>query len=209
MPYQAQAEIARRLVASGYQRISEADRWELEPGRGYFITRADTTVVAFRLGRHAPSETGFSIVGAHVDSPNLRVKPNAATTSFGYRQLGVDVYGGAIVATWLDRDLGLAGRVILAGRKGAQRSALFEIRRPIARISNLAIHLNRKINDDGLKLDKQRHLPPMLALDDTSPANEEWSLLPLLAAQVGCNPAEIVSYDVGLFDWMFRYRRPG
>ncbi len=200
MPYQACAEITRRLRAAGYQPLDEADRWKLEPGRGYFVTRAGTTVVAFRVGRQAPAETGFRIVGAHVDSPNLRIKPNAETTSFGYRQLGVEVYGGAIVASWLDRDLGLAGRVVLAGRGGAQRTALVEIRRPIARISNLAIHLNRKINDDGLKLDKQRHLPPMLALDDTSPAGEEWSLRALLAPHVGCRPEDILSFDLGLFD---------
>ena len=200
MPYQAQAEICRRLTAAGYERLAEADPWKLVPGGGYFITRADTTVVAFRVGGMAPSETGFAIVGAHVDSPNLRIKPNAATSSFGYRKLGVDVYGGALLATWADRDLGLAGRVVLAARNGAKRSAMVEIRRPIARISNLAIHLNRRVNDEGLKLDKQYHMVPMLALDVTSPVGSEWSLLPLLAGEIGCRADEILSYDLGLFD---------
>lgn len=198
MPFQACAEITRRLREAGYEPLSEGDAWKLEKGRGYFVTRADTTVIAFRVGAKAPSETGFSVVGAHVDSPNLRLKPNAETTCGGYRQLGVEVYGGAILATWLDRDLGLAGRVVVQGKKGTT-SRLVAIRRPIARISNLAIHLNRKVNEDGLKLDKQRHLPPVLGLDDTA-EGEAWSLRKLLAGETGERPESIVSFDLGLFD---------
>jgi aspartyl aminopeptidase len=200
MPYQASAESVRRLREAGYSLLREGDAWDLEPGRGYFVTRADTTVIAFRVGKQAPSATGFSLVGAHIDSPNLRVKPNADGLAAGYWVLGVDVYGGAILASWPDRDLGLAGRVVLRSAKtGAQRTALVEIRRPIARVSNLAIHLNRKINDDGLKLDKQRHLPPMLGLDDTA-EGEAWSLRELLGREIGVGAGEIVTFDLGLFD---------
>lgn len=199
MPYQASAECVRRLEAAGYRRLSEADPWKLEAGCGYFVTRADTTVIAFRAGRPAPSAAGFAVIGTHLDSPNLRIKPNAETNTLGHRQLGVEVYGGAILATWLDRDLGIAGRVTLAGKRGGERSALVEIRRPVARIPNLAIHLNRKINDDGLKVDKQRHLPPVLGLDDAADG-EPWALRALLAAEIGCAPKDIVSFDLGLFD---------
>ena len=199
MPYQACAEITRRLRAAGYAPLGEGDAWELEAGGGYYVTRADTTVVAFRLGKKAPSATGFSAVGAHVDSPNLRVKPNGETLSQGVRMLGVEVYGGAIIASWMDRDLGLAGRVLLRSAKGATRTALLEIRRPIARVSNLAIHLNRRINEEGLKLDKQRHMPPMLGLDATA-EGEAWSLRALLASELGVPAGEIVSFDLGLFD---------
>lgn len=200
MPYQASAEVQRRLEAAGYSRVHEGDAWELEPGARHFLVRADTTVVAFRVGKRPPSETGFSMVGAHLDSPNLRVKPHAETGAQGYRQLAVDVYGGPILATWSDRDLGLAGRVVLqSGRGRAQTSRLVEIRRPIARVANLAIHLNRKVNDDGLRLDKQRHLPPILGLADTG-EGEAWTLAGLLADELGIGRDEIVGFDLGLFD---------
>lgn len=200
MPYQASAEVQRRLVDAGFTELREGDAWKLEPGRGHFVVRADTTVVAFRVGTRAPAETGFSMVGAHIDSPNLRVKPNAETTTMGYRQLAVEIYGGAILASWPDRDLGLAGRVVLqTGKRRAQTTALVTIRRPIARVANLAIHLNRKINDDGLKLDKQRHMPPILGLDDTA-EDEVWSLRALLSDELGVAMDEIVTFDLGFFD---------
>jgi len=203
MPFQAVAESARRLVAAGFEELAESAAWKLEAGRGYFVTRNTSTILAFRLAAKAPSETGVALVGAHVDSPNLRVKPRAETTVEGYRRLEVEVYGGPILATWTDRDLGIAGRVVLAGDgagpRGGVRQKLVTIRRPIARTSNLAIHLSRGVNDDGLKLDKQRHLPPMLGLDDTA-QGEEWSLRKLLAAEAGVAPDEILSYDLGLFD---------
>lgn len=203
MPYQAVAECARRLAAAGYEELLESAEWKLAPGRGYFVTRNSTTILAFRLAAAAPSATGVALVGAHVDSPNLRVKPRAESGSEGYRTLAVEVYGGPILATWTDRDLGLAGRVVLAdagtGPRGGVRQAMVAIRRPIARVSNLAIHLNRNVNEDGLKLDKQRHLPPMLGLDDTA-AGEEWSLRRLLAAEIGAKADDILGYDLGLFD---------
>lgn len=198
MPYHACAEAVRRLGEAGFSRLDEGEPWTLRAGHGYFVTRADTTVVAFRVGKDAPATTGFRVVGAHVDSPNLRVKPRPETTTLGYRQLGVEVYGGAILASWLDRDLGLAGRVTIAA-PGGPKSRLVTIRRPIARVPNLAIHLNRKINDDGLKVDKQRHLPPILGLDDTS-GGGAWSLRNLLAAELSVDPRDVLTFDLGLFD---------
>ena len=122
MPFQGAEECARTLRDAGFEELSESDSWDLQPGGGYFLDRNGSTVIAFRMGGGAPAETGVSAVGAHLDSPNLRVKPHAATTNLGYRQLAVDVYGGPILASWSDRDLGLAGRVVLgkgtAGRAG-------------------------------------------------------------------------------------------
>jgi aspartyl aminopeptidase len=203
MPHQAVAECEKRLVDAGFRELFEGDAWKLEPGRGYFVARNGTTILAFRLAAKAPSETGVALVGAHVDSPNLRVKPRAEWGMEGYRQLAVEVYGGPILATWTDRDLGLAGRVVLAGAgggpRGGVRQALVTIRRPIARVSNLAIHLNRDVNEKGLLLDKQRHLPPMLGLADTA-EREEWTLRRLLAKEVGAKADDVLSYDLGLFD---------
>src|SRR6185295_1870394 len=94
MPFQAVAESARRLAAAGFEELTEGDAWTLEAGRGYFVTRNASTILAFRLAAKAPSETGVALVGAHVDSPNLRLKPRPETGAEGYRQLGVEVYGG-------------------------------------------------------------------------------------------------------------------
>ena len=202
MPYQAVAECARRLAAAGFRELAEGAEWKLEPGRGYWVTRNSTTLLAFRLAAKAPSSTGVALVGAHVDSPNLRVKPRADTVSEGYRQLGVEVYGGPILATWTDRDLGLAGRVVLsgdgAGPRGRVREHLVTIRRPVARVSTLAIHLNRAVNDEGMKLDKQRHLPPMLGL--AGAGGDAWSLRRLLADEAGAAEEDVLGFDVGLFD---------
>jgi aspartyl aminopeptidase len=201
MPHHAVAESARRLRDAGFEELLECDAWDLRPGGGYFVTRNASTLVAFRTAQAAPSQTGFAIVAGHVDSPNLRVKPRGEDGGEGYRQLAVEVYGGPILATWTDRDLGIAGRVVLAaqgaGPRGGVRQELVTIRRPVALVSNLAIHLSRGVNDDGLKLDKQRHLPPMLGLETPG---EEWSLRALLAGEVGARAEDVLSYDLGLFD---------
>lgn len=202
MPYQAAAECAKRLVAAGSKELREEDPWKLEPGRLHHVTRNGTTLLAFRLAAKPPSQTGVALVGAHLDSPNLRVKPRPECGCEGYRQLAVEVYGSPILATWTDRDLGLAGRVVLAGGgagpRGGVREALVTIARPVARVTNLAIHLNRGVNEDGLRLDKQRHLPPILGLDGG--ACDESALRRLLADAVGARPDEVLSWDLGFFD---------
>ncbi len=198
MPQLAAAEIARRLEAHGYQRLPEEDVWELASGNGYYVVRADTTVIAFRVGAAAPSEAGFRAFGAHVDSPNLRVKPVGTSRAEGYRKLAVEVYGGVLLATWADRDLGLAGRVVVRSGSGV-RGALIRIDRPIARVPNLAIHLNRTVNSEGLKLDKQRHMPPIIGLAGGQAIGDD-EVRRVAAAAAGVAPDEIVDYDLGLFD---------
>ena len=198
MPQLAAAECARRLDEAGFSALREEDAWELEPGRGYYAIRSDTTVIAFRVGSAAPALAGFRVLGAHLDSPNLRVKPRGTSQSEGHRRLAVEVYGGVLLATWADRDLGLAGRVVLRDGDGL-RSELVCIRRPIARIPNLAIHLSRNVNEEGLKLDKQRHLPPTIGLAGGQPVTED-EVRALVAREVGATAADVVDYDLGLFD---------
>ncbi len=199
MPYQAVAECVRRLDAAGFTLLDEADAWQLQAGGGYYVIRASSTVVAFRVGSAAPADAGFVLVGAHTDSPNLRLKPDAVRASAGYDTLAVDVYGGAIIASWTDRDLGLAGRVVLrGGDDGSPRGGVTErfvnIRRPIARVANLAIHLNRTVNSEGLKLDKQRHLSALLGLARGR------TLSDLLADELGADATDVLDFDLGLYD---------
>lgn len=161
-PYHAVAETARRLRAAGFTALEESDEWRLGPGDRRYIVR-DGSIIAFELGMRPLAESGFRIVGAHTDSPNLRIKPRAAVESNGYLQLAVEPYGGVLLHSWLDRDLSLAGRVSLL-REGAVETVLVDFARPVLRIPDLAIHLQREIREHGLKLNPQTQMTPVFAL---------------------------------------------
>lgn len=187
-PFHAVASCVERLETAGFTRLDEVEPWKLEPGGRHWVTRNDSSVVAFIVGSGAFSEHGARVVGAHTDSPNLRVKPHPELRSNGYLRLGVEVYGGVLVASWTDRDLGLAGRVTTL-ENGAPRSRLFLVDRPIARVPQIAIHLDRTVNKDGLKIDKQTELPPVLGLAGAT------EFLPWLAEQAGVEPDAVVSFE--------------
>lgn len=191
------AEIGRQLEAAGFCEIDpSAEPAPLKPGTKAWI-RKGGTAIAFVVGSAPVAEAGFRMVAAHTDSPNLRIKPNPVLRSHGWVRLGVEVYGGVTVPTWTDRDLGIAGRVVI--REGAERvTRLVDLRRPLCRIPNLAIHLNREVNTAGLKLNNQTELPAVLALadedDDTDP------LKALLAAELDCDADAILTWDLALVD---------
>ncbi len=203
-PYHAVAEVARRLEAHGFVRLRESDSWSLSvPGR-FYVIRAGSSLAAFVLGEKPPAEAGFLLIGAHTDSPNLRVKPQPEITSCGYHQLAVEPYGGLLLHTWLDRDLSLAGRVVIDDGTASGRSHLVDFRRPLLRIPNLAIHLNRGVNSEGLKLNAQTHMVPILGLEAEQPGREP-RLASLLCAElqragVDCDPARVVAFDLCLYD---------
>jgi aspartyl aminopeptidase len=185
-----------RLRAAGFSELQEAEVWSsLPPGAAHYVVR-EGTVVAWRMGTDPIPSAGFRLVGAHTDSPNLRLKPNAEYVREGYTQWGVEVYGGILTHTWFDRDLGLSGRAVLRGSSGPELRN-FRIDRPLARIPNLAIHLNRSIRTDGFKPNFQQHLPPMLGLfEDGAP-----DVLPrLVAAALDVDPADFIGGDIMLHD---------
>lgn len=190
------AEIVRQLEAAGFVELDPgAAPGAFRPGhRGY--VRKGGTAVGFVVGRGPVAEHGFRVVAAHTDSPNLRLKPNPILREHGYVRLGVEVYGGAIAASWTDRDLGLAGRVIVRDGAG-RRTALVDLRRPLCRVPNLAIHLNRTVNDDGLKLNKQTQLPALFAQSDGTDGDP---LRALLAAELGVAEADVLTWDLSLVD---------
>ena len=158
-PFHAVQSIKRQLVDSGFLELRESQLWETEQDGKYYVTRGETSIVAWIQGASLP-EHGAHIVGAHTDSPNLRLKPHPNITRSGYRQLGVEVYGGVLLGTWTDRDLSLAGRVFVESENGLKTHPLL-CERPLVRIPQLAIHLNREVNEKGLQLNKQKHLPPL------------------------------------------------
>lgn len=196
-PYHAVAEVERRLVSERFVRFDERESWELAEGTRGIIVRG-ATLLAFVMGSRPPAEAGFVIIGAHTDSPNFRLKPRPELESAGYKQLAVEVYGSPILATWLDRDLGLGGRVVLADGS----SALLRLNEPVMRIPNLAIHLNRDVNKEGLSLNAQQHLVPVLGLDAMNPSG----LLELVCHGLAANghsgvmPSDVLGFDLCLFD---------
>jgi aspartyl aminopeptidase len=191
-PYHAVAEAVRRLVAAGFAAISPVEEWSDLPAKG-FLAR-DGALVAWAApegGGAAP----FRIVGAHTDSPNLRIRPQPDTGRAGWRQLGVEVYGGALVNSWLDRDLGLSGRV--AVRTDARVELhLVRVDRPVLRIPQLAIHLDRDINERGLLLDRQLHLTPVWSVG----APEPGGFARFLADEMQIDADRIAAWDVMVHD---------
>lgn len=192
-PFHAVVETARRLESHGYRLLDEADAWDIEPGDKVYLIRGGGSLAAFHVGGSPPREVGFHVIGAHTDSPNLRVKPNPELKQAGTSQLGVEPYGGVLLHTWLDRDLSLAGRISLD--EGGTR--LIDFKRPLMRIPSLAIHLNRKVNAEGLQLNAQKHMAPTLALDGI----QELDLRTLIAEELGdVRPKEILGWDLMAYD---------
>jgi aspartyl aminopeptidase len=202
-PYHAVAECVRRLEAAGFRPLREDEVWSLEPDARRYVVRAEGSLVAFQAGRESPADAGFRILGAHTDSPNLRLKPRPDRKAEGYRQLAVEPYGSPLLHTWLDRELSLAGRVSFRERGStgsAVRTRLLDFRRPLLRIPSLAIHLQRELAKDGLKLNAQQHLAPILGLEDV-PTLAELVAVELRAAGVASvEPLDVLAFDLMVYD---------
>jgi aspartyl aminopeptidase len=153
--------MATRLAAAGYRRLEEGAAWSVAPGDACYLTRNDSSLIAFRLGDAPLAESGIAMVGAHTDSPCLKVKPQPELHRNGYLQLGVEVYGGTLLNPWFDRDLALAGRINYEDGSGTHHSCLLDFARPVAVIPSLAIHLDREVNSKR-SINAQTDLPPLL-----------------------------------------------
>lgn len=200
-PFHAVANMAAALNEAGFERLESSESWELKKGGLYYVTRNDSAIIAFKTGSADLAGSGFRIAGAHTDSPCLKIKPNADVTSKGYAQLGVEIYGGALLHPWFDRDLSIAGRVNYQTRAGALASTLIDLKDPVAIIPSLAIHLDRTANE-GRLINKQKELPPiLLQLDDEEKFSFEAYLLTHLRDALGLDDAEmILSHELSLYD---------
>lgn len=196
-PYHAVDRVKSKLLAAGFVQVNEADEWSLAPGGRYFLCRRDASIIAFRYGRAPLAEQGLRIIGAHTDSPALKVKPTPEKYSQGYFQLGVEVYGGVLLNPWFDRDLSLAGRV--AVRSGGKLCHLLvDFVAPIATIPSLAIHLDRSANE-GRTINPQEHMAVLL-----SQANKgDKTFADILARQLRKQGEEIEAADILDFDLSF------
>lgn len=197
-PWHVVETAKQHLLAQGFSSLSEADPWQLKAGAKYFVTRNDASIIAFTLGSEDLVESGFRIVGAHTDSPGLRLKPQAAFGSDGLVRVGVEVYGGPILATFTDRDLSIAGRVMVRTASGHEtKLVIFED--ALMRLPNLAIHMNREVNDKGLKLDKQKELPLIFG-ESASGFEADQQFLAHIAKALKVEVHHILSFELNVFD---------
>jgi aspartyl aminopeptidase len=182
--YHAAAEVARRLDAAGFVRCSESEEWSSEAGRRYVVR--DGAVIAWVQPAGAGPTTPFRILGAHTDSPGFKLKPKPTIGSNGWLQAGVEVYGGPLLNSWLDRELELAGRIATwDGTEHLVRTG------PFLRIPQLAVHLDREANN-ALTLDRQRHLTPVFGVGDVAQAD----LVGHLAGLAGLQGSDVAGYDI-------------
>ncbi|MDT8399985.1 MAG: M18 family aminopeptidase [Pseudomonadales bacterium] len=199
-PFHAVREMQERLRQAGYQRLHEADSWELLTSGRYFVTRNDSALIAFSLGAGDVFASGFRISGAHTDSPCLKIKPQPEISKLGYWQLGVEVYGGALLNPWFDRDLSFAGRVTFLDKAARLRNCLIDFKRPVAVIPSLAIHLDREANQNR-SINQQANLPPLL-MQGTTP---DFCFRELLLSHIQQLPEaqdadRVLDFELSLYD---------
>jgi aspartyl aminopeptidase len=192
-PFHLVATVRQRLESASFRQIDESGAWPDEPGR-YFAIR-DGSIVAWDTSRSPQIGDGFRLLGAHSDSPNLRIRPRPDRDCVGFRQIGVEIYGGALLNSWLDRDLGVSGRMVI-GTSTGPTSVLVKIDESIARIPQLAIHLDRAVNTDGLKLDPQQHMVPVWGTGRAA----DGDLLRWIADRAHIDPSTVLASDLMLHD---------
>ena len=191
--------MAAQLEQAGFVQLLEQDSWQLSLGKNYFVIRNGSALVAFKTGKEQFGATGFRLAGTHTDSPCLKVKPNPEIAKCGYVQLGVEVYGGALLNPWFDRDLSLAGRVHFLNEQGDIESGLVDFVDPIAFIPSLAIHLNRDANE-GRKINPQQELPPVLLQSEENFSLDELLLSRLKAGLPNAKPEKVLSHELFFYD---------
>jgi aspartyl aminopeptidase len=200
-PFHAVAAMAARLQEAGFQPLNESNGWDLCPGGRYFVTRNQSSLIAFQLADKDALASGWRMVGAHTDSPCLKVKPLPEVVRQGYFQLGVEVYGGALLNPWFDRDLSMAGRVHYVDGKQQLQYALVDFRKAVAVIPSLAIHLDREVNSKR-SINAQNDLLPLLlqVADKTVPNFRELLATQLRAGQPELDVKEVLDYEISLYD---------
>lgn len=163
-PFHAAAEIARKLKETGFTQLHEGDAWDLQPGGRYYVMRNQSSIIGFIYGTRPMLDTGIRLLGAHTDSPCLKLKPQAEVSQKNYRQLAVEVYGGVLLNTWFDRDLSVAGRVTFRDKQDRLHSRLVDLMAPIAVVPSLAIHLDREANRNR-SINAEQDIKPILMLE--------------------------------------------
>ena len=197
-PFHVTAWVERQLKKEGFVRLFMEQDWGLDNGGKYYVVHNGSSLIAFTVGEHLQFGDSFRIAAAHTDFPGLRVKPSPEITKDGYQELNVEVYGGAILNTWLDRPLSAAGRVVLRSDSIFEPKVhLVDFRKPFLTIPNLAIHINRDVNK-GVELNKQTDMLPVLGITEEESGEEFFRKC--LARELQAEPEDILEYELGLYN---------
>ena len=201
-PYHTVSSAANILEENGFKELALNEEWHLSEGN-YYVKVYGTTLFAFHIGRRVRSS--MRIASAHTDFPAIRVKPNPISKEKGYGKLNVETYGGLILNTWLDRPLSMAGAVVCRGASPfSPVQYLIDMKRPLFTIPNLAIHMNRAMND-GVALNRQKDMLPLAMMcGDETPTEKQW--MEVLGNEIGCAPEDILSYELNIVSgrgWMY------
>lgn len=209
--FQGAYEVKSILDTNEFTQLKECDKWDLKKGGKYYVMKNDSAVIAFEIGSGEIEKDGFRLIGAHTDSPGFRIKPNAEMTVEGhYVKLNTEIYGGPILSTWFDRPLSIAGRVILKGENPFNPQVrLVDIQKPILIIPNLAIHMNRNVNE-GYSYNGQKDTLPLLTMMDeeleknlkqvASESLEKGGyLINILAKTLNVDASDILDFDLFLY----------
>ena len=198
-PYHCILESCRQLEDAGFHALSLADTWDLQPDNGYFLPIFDSSLLAFTVGPDLTDRPSLRMEASHTDWPCLKLKPSPEVTTDRYGKLNVEVYGGPILNTWLDRPLSMAAKVCLKGEAPfSPRVRFIDMKKPLLVIPNLAIHMNREVND-GVKLNPQVDMLPLLTLV-TEHLDKDHYFLNLLAQEAQCRPEEILDYEIYVYN---------
>ena len=202
-PYHAVEQMVIALENVGFVALDERESWQVVAGGKYYTTRNGSSIVAWQMPKHKSiEESGLRMIGAHTDSPCLKVKPNPEIVTHGYLQLGVQIYGGVLLNPWFDRDLSLAGRVTYRNQQGTIVSALLDFKKALAIVPNLAIHLNREANN-GLKINPQTMVTPILGQTSTAGDDSHFDFRAILKDQLiqqVKDVDEVLDFDMSFYD---------
>ncbi|MBU4485759.1 MAG: M18 family aminopeptidase [Candidatus Delongbacteria bacterium] len=189
------SETEKKLLENGFKRLYEKDVWKLKNGDKFFVIRHESALIAGIYGKKNLKEFGFRIIGSHTDSPSFKLKPKAAFIKDGYIQLSTEVYGGPLYASWLDRELSLAGNVVVKKGKSYEIK-LIDLEKPVLIIPQLAIHYNRDVNE-AFKLNPQENLVPIMGLSEKT-VNDDY-IKDIIAEKLKIKASEIINYDLELY----------
>ncbi len=198
--FNAACNISKMLLSNNFIKLNEDEDWNLEKGKKYFITKNNSSVAAFAIGKNNISENGFKIIGSHSDSPGFRVKENPEIIGpGGYLQLNTEVYGGPILSTWFDRPLCIAGKCALKS-SNPMRPIIknINLNTPILIIPNIAIHQNREANK-GFEINPQKHTLPIMGL--TEEANKDKFFINLIANELNVSIDDILSFELSFYEY--------
>nr|WP_319398868.1 M18 family aminopeptidase [uncultured Carboxylicivirga sp.] len=195
------AQAKNQLIKAGFTELPMGDAWKIKKGGKYFTTKNESALFAFQIGTDSIEENGFKLISAHSDSPSFKIKPNPEMLAEGhFLKLNTEVYGGPILSTWMDRPLSLAGRVLVKSKNPLHPiSKLIDFKKPLLVIPNMAIHLNRSVND-GVELNKQIDMLPLMACVNQNFEKDNY-LLRLIAEELKVKQEDILDFDLFTYEF--------